>query len=94
MKAFIRLLIFYFSLVLTVYCPVEPQAGKWKTWVLPAGNAIALPPPQFESYQEELKTLLAIQTLRNESGIQKINYWNVGSPGYRLNHRKFYLPDH
>jgi hypothetical protein len=83
--------LFYFWIVcFLAVCPsygqVEPHAGKWRTWVIASGSAIALPPPpNAKAMKAELTTLLDLQARRNEAAIKQINYWNAGAPGYRWN---------
>ena len=86
MKALFVFLPFYFWAVTPAYSQVEPNAGKWKTWVIPSGKEIILPlPPNSKTTKEELKTLLTLQAKRTDGEIKQINYWNAGSPGYRWN---------
>jgi membrane-associated phospholipid phosphatase len=86
MKALLFFLSFYLSAVFSAYSQIEPNAGKWKTWVTSSGREIPLPPPpNSRATKEELKTLLALQAQRNEVAIKQINYWNAGAPGYRWN---------
>lgn len=67
-----------------LYAQIEPQAGVWKTWVIPSGEAYRLPPPpNAKATQAELKELLALPNKRDSAVIRQIKYWNAGAPGYR-----------
>jgi membrane-associated phospholipid phosphatase len=63
---------------------VEPAAGTWKTWVVPAVDQIRLstPPNAAASATEiqRIKNLMAEATA--DTGSQ-ITYWDAGPPGYR-----------
>ncbi len=86
MKALFSLLLFSFIFFIPAHSQIEPQAGQWKTWVISSGKEISLPsPPTPKETKEELKTLLTLQSQRNNSAIKQINYWNAGAPGYRWN---------
>lgn len=63
---------------------IEPNAGTWKTWVIPSAEAYRLPPPpDARATQTELRELLNAQTKRDSVAIRQIRYWNAGAPGYR-----------
>ena len=80
MKGVFSILLFCLMSHFPVYSQIEPNAGKWKTWVITSGSEIALPAtPNGKTTKEE------IQAQRNEAAINKINYWNAGAPGYRWN---------
>lgn len=86
MKALFFFVISNFLVISAVYSQIEPNAGRWKTWVIASGNKIALPPPpNGKNTKEEIKSLLALQNQRDATAINKINYWNAGAPGYRWN---------
>src|SRR5450759_4859615 len=63
---------------------VEPNAGRWRTWVLPSVAQVWLPaPPNAADATAEIHTL---KTLMQESTADvkaQIAYWDSGSPGYR-----------
>lgn len=63
---------------------VEPGAGKWKTWVLKAGNELhpAAPPDQAAT-KKELTELQALVAQRDAKALDQIAYWDAGSPSYR-----------
>lgn len=63
---------------------VEPDAGRWTTWVIASGDSIPVPPPpDAAATQAELRTLRDL-VARNDDGIaRQIAYWDAGSPGYR-----------
>lgn len=82
-------------LVSHVLCAqIEPNAGTWKTWVIPSGRALRLPPPpDAKATQAELKTLLNIQQTRDAVIKQQIVYWEAGAPGYRWRQLSSELPE-
>ena len=62
---------------------VEPGAGNWKTWVLNSGSEIYLGPPPGESAtKHEIDQLKALASGRNAAALDRINYWDAGSPSY------------
>jgi membrane-associated phospholipid phosphatase len=63
---------------------VEPGAGKWKTWVIPSGDAYRLPaPPDDEVTADELQSVKESVSQRNQETLETIHFWDAGSPGYR-----------
>ena len=63
---------------------IEPQAGKWKTWVLASGDQFRLPPPpDSKTTAAELASLKLLLTTRNDIATQQVSYWDAGDPGYR-----------
>lgn len=70
--------------------PVEPRAGAWKTWVTTSGSQIeATAPPGPKATKEEVAELLALQARRGKGELEKIRYWDSGSPSYRWNELAF-----
>ena len=68
----------------TAYAQVEPQAGQWRTWVIPSGENYRVPPPPGPAQtQEEIRLLR--ERLRNLSAADRaqIAYWDAGAPAYR-----------
>jgi membrane-associated phospholipid phosphatase len=64
--------------------PVEPRAGGWKTWVLTSGAELRLPgPPDTAATQAELAEVQALVARRDASALDRIRYWDAGSPAYR-----------
>ena len=74
------LLLFVACLTLQAAAQTEPDAGQWKTWLIPSVKTYRLPPPP--SYKEEIAQVLSAQRNLDSSGMQKIVYWNAGAPGY------------
>jgi membrane-associated phospholipid phosphatase len=65
---------------------IEPEAGSWKTWVLTAGDQLRPdPPPDETATQKELVRLQEMAADRDAAVLDRISYWNAGSPGYRWN---------
>ena len=61
---------------------IEPNAGKWKTWVIASGHDLRTPAPPNDASAEiaELKTLAQ---QRDAATKDLIVYWDVGPPSYR-----------
>lgn len=63
---------------------VEPGAGKWKTWMIPSGQAYRVPPPPGPA-----ATRVELQWLRQTTGnldptaVEQVRYWDAGAPAYR-----------
>lgn len=65
---------------------IEPQAGKWKTWVLSSGSQFRLPPAPGGLAQEvEIKDLINRSNRRDAAALNAISFWDAGPPGYRWN---------
>ena len=65
---------------------IEPDAGTWKTWLLTAGDQLRPDaPPDEAATQDELTDLKAMMADRDAAALQRITYWDAGSPGYRWN---------
>jgi membrane-associated phospholipid phosphatase len=63
---------------------VEPGAGQWQTWVIPAGAQLRLaPPPDANATAAELSTLRNVMSAADDAARNQVEYWNSGSPGYR-----------
>jgi membrane-associated phospholipid phosphatase len=63
---------------------IEPQAGTWKTWVIASGAPRRVPPPPDRADTEkELDELLRIGTTRDREALDRVAYWDTGSPSYR-----------
>ena len=73
------------------FCPrpglqIEPQAGRWKTWVITSGSQFRLPPPPDGLAQEvEIRDLITRASRRDAASLNAINFWDSGPPGYRWN---------
>lgn len=65
---------------------IEPQAGRWKTWVLASGSQFRLPsPPDGLAQQVEIRDLITRAGRRDTATMNAISYWDSGAPGYRWN---------
>lgn len=64
--------------------PIEPDAGRWPTWVVTDVAAVRPPaPPDQTATQAELQEVQAAVASRDEAALQQIAYWDVGTPNYR-----------
>ncbi|WP_375435878.1 phosphatase PAP2 family protein [uncultured Hymenobacter sp.] len=62
----------------------ESDAGEWKTWVIPSGEAYRLPPPpSAKATRVEVQSLLNLAQRRDSADMQLVRYWSAGAPGYR-----------
>ena len=62
---------------------VEPEAGRWHTWSIPSGTAVAVPaPPDATATRAELGDLKQ-QQAHDARTLDQIVYWDRGWPGYR-----------
>lgn len=65
---------------------IEPAAGTWQTWVLTAGDQLRpAAPPADAATKTELAELTEQATNRDAATLDRIAYWDAGSPGYRWN---------
>jgi membrane-associated phospholipid phosphatase len=65
---------------------IEPQAGKWKTWVLSSGSQLKIPPPpNRRASEEEIGVLKRLSLGRDSAALDLINFWDAGSPSLRWN---------
>jgi membrane-associated phospholipid phosphatase len=65
---------------------IEPQAGRWKTWVLSSGSQLKVQsPPGRRISEEEIGVLKRLSRDRDADAIDLINFWDAGSPSYRWN---------
>ena len=62
------------------------RPGDWKTFVVKNAEEFNIPaPPGKEQTQKELRELKEKMSHRNDQMIQKVRYWDAGSPAYRWN---------
>jgi membrane-associated phospholipid phosphatase len=65
---------------------IEPNAGKWQTWLLKSGDQFRLPaPPDKAATTEEIKQMKALASQRDSEALDTIAFWNAGAPGYCWN---------
>src|SRR5687768_1187799 len=81
MKKIIAILIVAITTATHLQAQIEPNAGKWKTWFITSGKDYRLPAPA--SYKNEIAQVISIQQNIDSAGLQHIQYWNAGAPGYR-----------
>jgi membrane-associated phospholipid phosphatase len=63
---------------------VEPSAGTWKTWVVPAVNQIRLvAPPSAATSAVEIQTIKSLMAEATADTRAQVAYWDAGPPGYR-----------
>jgi hypothetical protein len=64
----------------------EPSPAAWRTWLIPAANAVrpSAPPADAET-AAELRTLHALAERRDARARATVAYWDSGSPSYRWN---------
>jgi len=63
---------------------IEPDAGKWKTWVISSAKDYRVsPPPGSAETRAELRTLTELIRRNNEEVDQQIAFWDAGAPAYR-----------
>jgi len=70
-----------------VQAPFDPQAGAWKTWVIPAGNAFRLPPPPGSSTPRFVTDMAELRRLgegeRTMEQTSAARYWATDAPSLR-----------
>src|SRR5262249_39922598 len=63
---------------------IEPNAGNWKTWVIPSGKDYRVSePPDIAQSRVELWELRDLISHNNEDTAKQIAYWDAGAPAYR-----------
>src|SRR5882724_4966341 len=62
---------------------VEPQAGTWRTWVVPSVSLVALPAPPTASAAGELQAVKSLMAAATDTTRSQVTYWDAGSPSYR-----------
>lgn len=81
MKKLLLILSFFSFVMPAASGQVEPNAGTWKTWFITSGNAYRLAAPT--SSKEDVQQIITAQQNVDSAALQKILFWNAGSPGYR-----------
>ncbi len=64
---------------------IEPNAGRWKTWVLTSGSQFRPPPPDYLAQPVEVGNLINRANRRDAATLNAISFWDSGPPGYRWN---------
>src|SRR5688572_2793494 len=54
---------------------VEPNAGTWKTWLIPSGQSYLLTAPP--SFKKEVEEVIKKQQELDAAGKQRIIFWNA-----------------
>ena len=64
---------------------VEPNAGKWKTWIISSGKDFRVPPPpDARTTQSELAWIRDVAVATPNPDIAgSVNFWSAGAPAYR-----------
>jgi membrane-associated phospholipid phosphatase len=64
--------------------PIEPNAGKWRTWVISSGKDYRVPPPPGSGdTKAELRSLAELISHNDAQIRQQIAFWDAGAPAYR-----------
>ena len=64
--------------------PIEPNAGKWRTWVISSGADYRVPPPPGPAEtRAELRALADLISHNDAQTMQQIAFWDAGAPAYR-----------
>jgi membrane-associated phospholipid phosphatase len=67
-----------------LWAQLEPAAGTWQTWIVPAVKQIRLPaPPNAADSAAEIQTIKSLMAEANADTKAEVAYWDAGSPGYR-----------
>jgi len=73
------------------HCPqperqVEPNAGRWKTWLLSDVSQAQPPgPPSRVISEKEIRVLKRLSFQRDAAALDLINFWDAGAPSFRWN---------
>src|ERR1700730_14482235 len=68
----------------SLFAQVEPNAGKWQTWILSSGNQMRLAkPPGDTETASEAQSLKQIMASADDGDKAQVAYWDAGSPAYR-----------
>src|SRR5437899_12593154 len=63
---------------------IEPNAGKWRTWVISSGKDYRVPPPPGSAEtRAELRSLAELISHNDAQTQQQIQFWDAGAPAYR-----------
>lgn len=63
---------------------IEPNAGAWKTWVIPSGKDFRVPPPpDATATAAELEQLRELVRRNDQQSYARIAFWDAGAPGYQ-----------
>lgn len=63
---------------------IEPNAGAWKTWVIPSGKDFRVPPPpDAAATAAELEQLRELVRRNDQQSYARIAFWDAGAPGYQ-----------
>ena len=63
---------------------VEPNAGAWRTWVVPSVSQLRLPaPPAGPGSTAEIQALKSMMAQATADNAAQAAYWDAGAPGYR-----------
>ncbi|MBY0373870.1 MAG: phosphatase PAP2 family protein, partial [Bryobacteraceae bacterium] len=58
--------------------------GNWKTWIIPNGASIAVPPPPAaDATATELAWLKGFSSQSDSAALAQVKYWDAGAPAYR-----------
>ena len=79
-----------------IFSPLSSQSQKevanWKTWVVNDFKVLDVKPvPGDDETQHELQEIQKLQTNITKQDLQKIQYWDMGSPSYHWNETGYQL---
>lgn len=79
-----KLLGFAILAVPTLFGQIEPNAGTWRTWVVPSVSQLRLAaPPDSDATSAEIQSLKVMLAEANPDTMAQVAYWDAGSPEYR-----------
>src|SRR5258706_5445141 len=79
-----KIVLYLFCASFACFGQIEPNAGQWKTWIIPSGTAMRLaPPPADDASASELQAVKDSVNNRDQATLNAIHYWDAGAPAYR-----------
>jgi membrane-associated phospholipid phosphatase len=80
----LKWLIMVLTTATNLFAQVEPNAGQWKTWVIPSGSVFRLPaPPDAAVTAVESEWVKECAAVRSQEVLAQVRFWDSGAPGYR-----------
>ena len=79
-----KLLSFALLAAPTLFGQIEPNAGTWRTWVVPSVSQLRLAaPPGSDATSAEIESLKVMLAEASPDTMAQVAYWDAGSPEYR-----------